>query len=278
VNTGRVQVHEQPLPPGTFVEPAVIPTSGGRRDEGSEFYVGYQPASPPRLARHTRRAVVAVTLLLAGTAAVLALAQPPFATTTFEYGRSREVTGRLIVRPYPALVVDAAESQPVASRLWLLAAPGKHGAKVTGPEGGRVRVRGTLIYRGNAAMLEITGLDTLADSGTAASPPHENLGVFTLTGEIVDSKCWLGVMNPGEGKTHLACAVRCVSGGLPPLLVIRDAQGREQHLLLTDPGGGPMNARILPMVGRPVTVTGTVAREGELLFFRADADAYRVVH
>jgi hypothetical protein len=39
-----------------------------------------------------------------------------------------------------------------------------------------------------------------------------------------------------------------------------------------------MNARILPMVGRPVTVTGTVAREGELLFLRADADAYRVVH
>jgi hypothetical protein len=189
------------------------------------------------------------------------------------------VTGRLIVHPYPALVVDdAPEPYPVGSRLWLLAAPGKHGAKVTGPEGGRVRVRGTLIHRGNSAMLEIAGLDTLADSGPAAPPPHEDLGVFTLTGEIVDSKCWLGVMNPGEGKTHLACAVRCVSGGLPPMLVIRDAPGRERHLLLTDPHGGPMDARILPVVGRPVTATGQVTREGELLFLRAEAGAYRVVH
>jgi hypothetical protein len=85
-------------------------------------------------------------------------------------------------------------------------------------------------------------------------------------------------MNPGEGKTHLACAVRCVSGGLPPMLVIRDAPGRERHLVLTDPRGGPMDARILPVVGRPVTVTGTVSREGELLFLRADPHAYRVVY
>jgi nitrite reductase/ring-hydroxylating ferredoxin subunit len=278
VVAGRALVHAQPLLPGTFVEPAVIPTPVQQEADGPDFYVGYQPASPPGLARHTRRAVVTVTLLLGGTAAVLALAQPPFAAATFEYGRSREVTGRLLVHPYPALVVDAPESQPVASRVWLLAAPGKYGAKVTGPEGGRVRVRGTLIHRDNAAMLEITGLDTLADSGTAVSPPHEELGVFTLTGEIVDSKCWLGVMNPGEGKTHLACAVRCVSGGLPPMLVIRDAPGRERHLVLTDPRGGPMDARILPVVGRPVTVTGTVSREGELLFLRADPHAYRVVY
>jgi nitrite reductase/ring-hydroxylating ferredoxin subunit/DMSO/TMAO reductase YedYZ heme-binding membrane subunit len=278
VIAGRALVHVQPLPPGTFVEPAVIPTPLQQGDDGPEFYVGYQPASPPGLARHTRRAVVTVTLLLGGTAAVLALAQPPFAAATFEYGRSRDVTGRLLVHPYPALLVDDAPGYPVASRHWLLGALGKHGAAVTGREGRRVRVRGQFIHRGNAAMLEIAGLETLADSGTAAPPPHEDLGVFTLTGEIVDSKCWLGVMNPGEGKTHLACAVRCVSGGLPPMLVIREVPGQERHLLLTDPRGGPMNARILPMVGRPVTVTGHVTREGELLFLRADADAYRVLH
>jgi hypothetical protein len=166
----------------------------------------------------------------------------------------------------------------VTSRHWLLGAPGKHGADVTGHEGRRVRVRGPLIHRGNAAMLEVTGLDPLPDSGNAAPPPHEDLGTFTLTGEIVDSKCWLGVMNPGEGKTHLACAVRCVSGGLPPMLAIRDAAGQERHLVLTDPRGGPVNSRILPIVGRPVTVTGHVTREGDLLFLRADADAYRVLH
>jgi hypothetical protein len=29
---------------------------------------------------------------------------------------------------------------------------------------------------------------------------------MTLTGEIVDSKCYLGVMNPGQGKVHRDCA------------------------------------------------------------------------
>jgi nitrite reductase/ring-hydroxylating ferredoxin subunit/DMSO/TMAO reductase YedYZ heme-binding membrane subunit len=276
---GRALVHSQPLAPGTFVEPAVIASSAAGSGDAAEFYVGYQPQSPPALAGHTRRAVVTVTFLLVGTVAVLALAQSPFASATFEFGREREVTGRLLLRPYPAILVDAVSGvPPLASRHWLLGAPGKHGADVDAREGQRVRILGALIHRGNAAMLEIAGIDTLADSGSAASPPHMDLGVFTLAGEIVDSKCWLGVMNPGEGKTHLACAVRCVSGGLPPMLVIRDEEGRERQLLLADSRGGPLDARILPAVGRPVRVTGRVAREGELLFLRADPGAYQVLH
>ncbi len=291
---GRVLVHQRPLAPGTPVEPALatgftaVADAGAARQadpaqgaagQDPEFYVGYAPESPPGLARHTRHAVVTITLLLGGTVSWLALAQPPFAAATFEYGRPRDITGRISsAGAYPVLLVEEGSGPlPVASRQWLLGGVGKHGAATTGHSGRRVRIRGPLIHRGTAAMLEVTALEPLPDSGGRPAPAHSELGVFTLTGEIVDSKCWLGVMNPGEGKTHLACAVRCLSGGLPPLLALRDSTGREQHLILTDPAGGPMDARILPAVGRPVSVTGRVSREGELLFLRAAASAYRIL-
>jgi hypothetical protein len=141
-----------------------------------------------------------------------------------------------------------------------------------------VSVLGALIARGDAAMLEVAAITATDSSGPGIADGEQTvLGSFTLTGEIVDSKCWTGVMNPGEGKTHLDCAVRCLSGGLPPLLVVRDAEGRERHLVLADAAGGPMPRTILPAVGRPVSVSGRVIREGGLLFLHAEPAAIRVL-
>jgi hypothetical protein len=223
------------------------------------------------LARHTWRATVTLALLASGTMVMLALAQPPFAPATFEYGHPRPVVGRLSAFPYPTLVVT--EGTRVSR--YLLAAVGKHGAAALARplDGSTVRVLGSLIRRGNRSMLEVAGIQPSESDSPGTAPAQTDLGRFTLTGEIVDAKCWLGVMNPGEGKTHLGCAVRCLSGGLPPLLVVRDSSGDERHLVLTDISGGPMPRSILPRVGRPVSVFGTVIREGDLLFLRAEPSA-----
>jgi hypothetical protein len=53
----------------------------------------------------------------------------------------------------------------------------------------------------------------------------EDLGAFTLVGEIVDSKCYLGIMNPGETNPHRECAALCIRGGIPPLIIAHDADG-----------------------------------------------------
>ena len=37
--------------------------------------------------------------------------------------------------------------------------------------------------------------------------------------------CFLGVMKPGRSKPHRACAVRCISGGIPPFKVPGHARG-----------------------------------------------------
>jgi hypothetical protein len=143
-------------------------------------------------------------------------------------------------------------------------------------DGRVVRLVGSLAQRGTAKLLEV---DSIASGAGSAVPAvaQRALGDFELRGEIVDSKCWTGVMNPGQGKTHLDCAVRCLSGGLTPLLVIRDSTGRESHLILTDAQGAPLPRSFLPAVGRPVAVQGQVLREGELLFLRTSPEAIRVL-
>ena len=223
-----------------------------------------------------RRALVTMALLGSGTVVILALAQAPFADSTFEYGHPRSVTGRVRAHPYP--ILDVAENG--VKRSYLLAGQGKHGAGAgVAPLDGRVvRILGTLANRGNARLLEVESIGAAgaAPAAEAVAPP-ELLGDFTLSGEIVDSKCWTGVMNPGEGKTHLDCAVRCLSGGLTPMLVVRDSAGHERHLVLTDESGGPMPRTLLSAVGRPVRVSGSVRREGGLLFLRAAAGAVRVL-
>jgi hypothetical protein len=75
-----------------------------------------------------------------------------------------------------------------------------------------------------------------------------------VTGEIVDSKCFLGVMNPGERTVHRDCAIRCLSGGVPPMLAYRDAAGTHLALLL-----GADADLLRRGVGRAVTLSGRLS-------------------
>lgn len=113
-------------------------------------------------------------------------------------------------------------------------------------------------------MLEVVA-DSLqaVNEGANIALPTQDLGTFTLVGEIVDSKCYLGVMNPGETKVHRECAVRCISGGIPPMLVARDVAGNKVALQLVSSSGAPVNQDVLELVAEPVEITGQVWRAGE---------------
>ena len=98
---------------------------------------------------------------------------------------------------------------------------------------------------------------------------------MTLVGEIVDSKCFLGVMKPGNSKPHRACAARCISGGIPPVLLVRDKQGNPTYFLLVSSAGESVNDAVLDLVAEPVEITGRVMRHGDLLVLHADPETYR---
>ena len=248
-----------------------------------EFYVGYKEHAPEALARFTRVLVVLLVIAALAAAAVLAAAQRAFAPSTFEFGVERTFTGMIDAEPYATLLVKRPGEGSGWSR-YLLVAFGKHGADelVAGRDGQAVTLRGALIHRDGQTMIEVTRgsieevvFETLASA--ADMPSSESLGVFTLRGEIVDSKCHLGVMNPGERKTHRACATLCIQGGIPPILLAHDDQGRAARLLLVDASGGAVNERVLDMVADLVEITGEVQRMDDLLVLRADPQTYRRV-
>lgn len=244
-----------------------------------DFFVGWSDATPPASSARTRD-FVRVALLGALAVALLAvLGQRRLEPATFEYGVVTTLEGRLATDPVPSLLVPRPGSAGGVSR-YPLVRPFKFGAAddVAGLDGRRARLSGSLVHRGGLTMVELVpGSIEVLDDGPGSLPPPSavDLGTATFVGEIVDSKCFLGVMNPGRLKPHKACAIRCISGGIPPVLLVRDPSGTSTCLVLTDSEGRMVNARVLGMVAEPVEITGRVRRLGELLVLAADPETYR---
>jgi hypothetical protein len=199
----------------------------------------------------------------------------------FEWGKPGAFEGWIEAKPAPSLLVrrpGAADPAALWTR-YLLVRPGKHGAAAEASEydGNRVSLEGALIYRDDQAMIEIVpgSLRRAAGPGPGPDGAFESLGERTLTGEIVDSKCFLGVMSPGDTKPHRACAARCIAGGIPPVFLVRRPDGRAVYLLLLSRGGKAVNREVLPLVAEPLEITGTVERHHDLLVLKADPSTYR---
>jgi hypothetical protein len=233
-----------------------------------DFYVGYEPEMPPAFVRPVRLAAAMLVLGACALAVGLVLAQQAPSDGVFEFGRERQFEGLLLEHPYPLLRASD------GGRYWLVG-PGKRGASALagGLDGRTARVRGTLIRRGGDRMLQIDAGSIVA---TAAAPqevaPLTAGAQVTLEGEIVDSKCHLGVMKPGEGPAHRDCAVRCLLGDVPPMLVVRDG-ARVRRVPLVSMDGGPLRWDPEPLTARQVRVTGRLyTRDGDVFLEVAVAD------
>lgn len=244
------------------------------------FYVGYLPQAPSALSCWLRPRIFALFLLILLIAGGIVLQQKAFGPGVFEFQNYRNFEGLIIANPAPALLVDRPSgSQTEGSSLYYLVEFGKKGGQEAVAEfhGQRVRLRGALIYRDNQTMIELeNGATSLVALSTGSNPPQgEALGQVTLVGEIVDSKCYFGVMKPGNLKTHKACAIRCISGGIPPVLLIRNAAGEARYVLLVDEAGGAVNQRILAWVAEPVQIKGMLETFENIMVLKANPDEYQ---
>jgi len=249
-----------------------------------EFYIGWDAKAAPGIGKTVRKAVVIVLALALLAPVVLAVSQRMIGVSVFEWGNHKIFAGVLQTTPYPHLLVPRpgnADGRPSFSTYYLVA-PWKFGLKteaIAAFDGKSVSLKGTLIYRGNQTMIEVVP-DSIQATNAAtlvALPWTMPLGKQTLVGEIVDSKCFLGVMNPGQLTPHRACAIRCISGGVPPVLLVRQKDGPAIYLLLVSSEGNPVNKQVLDLVAEPIEITGQVERQGELLILRADPATYRRV-
>jgi hypothetical protein len=249
-----------------------------------EFYIGWQNQAPKTIGSHVRKAVFLLLLLAPVLSIVLVFTQRTIGKAVFEWGTIKTFSGILRTQPYPHLLVVRPGKSSSPPSAYYLVAPFKFALKpeaLAAFDGKPVSLKGTLIYRGNQTMIEarpesLQPATEPAQSSTLTTG-NENLGRQTLVGEIVDSKCYLGVMNPGQLTPHRACAVRCISGGIPPVLLVRPKTGPPLYFLLVSGDGHAVKKEVLDMVAEPVQVTGDVERQGELLVLRADPKTFRRV-
>ncbi|NWG72115.1 MAG: hypothetical protein HXY23_10975 [Parvularculaceae bacterium] len=249
-------------------------------DRDRDFFIGWARAPVA-----DRRFILgSLPFALAGAAGLGFLSAqglgPPGAGA-WKTGAVHRVTGVLATRPYPMLYV-ADPASPFDVRTVLVVAQGKctSSLDLAAKDGRAFRASGVLIERGNRQMLEVPLAleDWIAPSAEGVKLPPllpEPLGRARLSGQIMDSKCFFGVMRPSRGRTHKACASLCIRGGIPPSFWARGADGREAVLLMTDAKGGALGESILPFVADPVEAEGELVRVGDLVQFRADAGAYR---
>lgn len=237
-----------------------------------EFYIGYEAAMPSGMGRVVRTWVAWASLLAVVIVAVATLAARPLAVSRFAYGETRAWTGYLVRLPAPSLLVP---DQGGFRRYWLVAR-GKRGADyfLRGLADGWVTVRGSEVARDPWRMVEGAEALPSREAADRPAPPAAEPGPgrrVSLRGEIVDSKCFLGVMNPGERTVHRDCAIRCLSGGVTPMLAFTDEGGEHRLAVIVDAAGIAPLPAIRNQVGRPVEVSGQLFTLDDVLVLRLDS-------
>lgn len=249
-----------------------------------EFYVGYQPKAPQRLAKWLRTRALIPAVFVALAVGAFAGAQYRLSDASFAFGQTTNLTGYLVIDPYPALLVSN-QSDASGKAVWQrvhLAGVGKHGATpdLNKFNNTMISIDGTLIQRDQESMLEVITDSVQIISDNPLSPPKlaaSNARTIKLSGEIVDSKCHLGVMKPGEGIAHRACAIRCLHGGMPPLFVTGDADSPSRYILMTTANGELFDDRLMAFIGRSLTLTGELLQKNDAWFIQVDTDAMELL-
>jgi hypothetical protein len=236
------------------------------------FYIGYRKATPADLARFNRAVAASLSLVVVLGVALIASLQGGLGMGQFEFGNVRAFEGVLYQQPAPVLRV-ATRSGPTYA---LLVGPGKFGIpeELRAIDGKKIRFEGTLIYRDHMTMIEVTEpgtVEILGEPGAGeARGAVERIGPVSVVGEIVDTKCYLGAMRPSHGKVHRACAIRCLSGGVPPAVLVRDAWGRDAVWVLASADGGKLDFDI-EWTARPVAISGDLDMQETLPVLRVKA-------
>lgn len=267
-----------------------------------ELYVGYRT-----LPQGARRVVVlvaaALVLVFAGLSAAFAIVQRPAGNGTWTIDRVGAWSGVLVAEPYPMLLVGKGHDSGGESGAYLLVGEGKVGVQervdaIRAQRPGAmlaVTVRGTMIERDNRRLIEVASgaegfrvdpreVDAAAverafnaDNADAGATPGTAVSAdigrpLSIRAEIVDGKCYLGAMKPGDGKGHKACATLCVLGGLPALIVELKGPGSkfvcpptsialgEVHPLLIVDGSTRIDGPVLELIGEPVLIQGVMKR------------------
>lgn len=253
-----------------------------------QFYIGWQDKAPTSYAKLSRRFIMVVALVMVMVATLLVVSQKGFVGSTFELGQSTTLEGVLVKEPVPMLKVKTGVGSQGKSifESVLLIGFGKFGAAPTialiedkaeqSLDGKTIKLTGTLIYYNGKQAFELTdGVEAyqgISMNVLGYEAQRKSFGGVSLRGEILDPKCALGVMKPGYGKPHRSCAIRCLSGGIPPVMRMKSKDGSENYCVVVGQNGQPINEQLLPYVADQVQLCGQLEQQDDWLVLYTDPE------
>lgn len=253
-----------------------------------EFYIGWQDNEPKGYKRAKQKFFWLALIALVLVAGLFTLNQKPFPDSYFVFGEMTELTGTIVTEPVLGLrVKDNGQVLTIP-----LVGLGKFAAqpvvdyiiKETGDDinGYQVTLIGTQFHyqgkywmeltKGNASVLKIE--ENTSDENRARA--LADLGPITIEGEIVDPKCFFGQMKPAYKAIHRSCAVRCISGGIPPVLAIRENGKFVDYYFLTNAEDEPLNEEVLAWVGVPITLSGKAKSFDDWKSIQLEANSFKL--
>lgn len=256
--------------------------------DSDPHFIGWQPM-PSVFVRYLAPIAIGLVIAAAALAILRGLAQPSPGNARWNDDQNQTLVGIVYAEPY-AMIRVAGERPDDPIVTMLLVGDGKFGVqdRIRPFDRQPVQITGTLLSRVGWRMMELSSgndgirMAKLSEEEQAAlrrapqdvlSGPRDSV---QLRGEILDSKCYLGAMKPGNGRTHRGCALLCLRGGVPPLFVSRNEGAEPTIYLLASESRGPVDPAVLEQAGLPVTVEGTVDQQPGLPVLRLAPNGVRV--
>jgi len=253
------------------------------------FFIGWQGNTSAEHKKGMKLFLIPIFILVPIILFAIVFFTNPFGSGQFELGKVKEFTGVYFETPFPVLLLDNDQLENGSSTSALLVGYGKNGAKTFMQmaeekhgtlSGKKIKIQGTLIYRSGKTLIELTkkkdSVLEVLETQIKKKDQEPKLTSQKLQGEIIDPKCWFGVMKPAEGKVHKSCAIRCISGGIPPVFLVRGS-GSNSYYILEDVDGEAINQQVLEFVGEEVEIDGQSYLENGWEVLRVEASGIRYV-
>jgi nitrite reductase/ring-hydroxylating ferredoxin subunit/DMSO/TMAO reductase YedYZ heme-binding membrane subunit len=290
----QIEINTKALPEGTRIEPLTIEKQVTLTKD--DFFIGWDKKrmvlSAPALRWSSVFMIIAVVF---GTA--FSVLQKNITPYQINYQTTKSLKGYLTNNPFPNLIIEegrTANGSP-AYRSILLVDALKKGAEPRIASFLKNNPQSYVQINGYSSTLSIKCGDNNNDCiptceqciyGTKLMPLMEigsgimgikelpiptiikqDMASFqpkgndekSILGEIIDPKCYFGAMNPGNGKVHLSCAVRCIEGGIPPMIrYIED--NKEKFAILFNTNGKTANTEVINFIGLPIKIKGRTSQ------------------
>jgi hypothetical protein len=247
-----------------------------------EFYIGYVPKAPDKISKIVRTSIFGMLSIGIIVAALLVYHQKKFSTANFEYGVNTTLEGYIFAEPFNHLLVSLGKDihGKELYQTILLVGEGKAGAdsiinvisaRAGKIEGLKVSLTGYLLYGNGKALMQVNAVSNMkiqfSEERISVPPQMVSLRDTVVTGEIVDPKCYFGVMKPGEGKAHRSCAIRCIAGGIPPAF-----NGYSDYFLLMNEQNEVLHSEVINIVGDRLSLTGKVTEWNDWKILQVESD------